>query len=731
MVKKYFFKLIISGITLLSLCLSVNGMHSGDNWSPLPAFYRNNNGLLPLPQLNQQQVMPPVQYNPNLGLNLLAQAALAPQQVVITHQDVQHNGPVEDINEQEQRRKHRNEKKPQEESAEAQPSQTKTHKKPRSLPASEELVVIPADLNEYGTNGYISPISSSPQISTSSSSSSSSSNRHIAPHLNGQNTQAQEPMVLYLDSITDENLRNLRSTHGPITHFVIVNNPRSKKRFTQKLAKLLAKYFPTITHLDLSGVKLSIPGTTSQGIVNYFKHITHLNISGSYIDIKHLIEAAFRKNLRSLNLSMSNINVLCLAQQASFPELRELNLRLAMLTSNTLRALASAHFAPQLERLYLGQLAAIYNQRESFDDLILALSQPGSFPRLRALDLTNWTISEQAVQRLIGADFAPNLEHLNISNILLSQAGLHFLVNRAHSLRQLAFSFSDEQVLQVLNTNSFCSNLEALAIRGNITATGMRSIIQSCTSLRRLRITGTITLEALGALVHSPLALQLETLELNTQPLGVTLAQMLATHYFPRLVELSIPNQDIGDRGVAYLARALFALNLRILNLSNNNLTEVGWFQLAHPETINPGLSQSFSQLQELDLSDNLHPNRPYSTNHALAVSVFQSSPAFRNTLRILDLTNTHIQPNHIAQLAQADLPNLRELSIQNELLDNQMINWLEELGTAPFTQGLTTLALNNQHFIMAVDRDEVLARCFLNLRSVILNHQDRVIRLG
>lgn len=136
---------------------------------------------------------------------------------------------------------------------------------------------------------------------------------------------------------------------------------------------------------------------------------------------------------------------------------------------------------------------------------------------------------------------------------------------------------------------------------------------------------------------------ELEFIDWSHSPLtAADVAELTHSRQLPRLTTLRLPRNNLGDRGVACLARSAWLAGIRSLDLSDNGLSSTGLRQLTTRD--------DWRQLRELRLDNNCFDHE--------AISLLLSAPWLHH-IEILSLCNSGISDEQ-AQAITRLVPRLR-----------------------------------------------------------------------
>jgi Ran GTPase-activating protein (RanGAP) involved in mRNA processing and transport len=329
---------------------------------------------------------------------------------------------------------------------------------------------------------------------------------------------------------------------------------------------------------------------------------------------------------------------------------------------------------------------------------------------VRHLDLTEKLGSKQAkLRRVVGCAHLSDLERLELGNPELSPQALATLLYEGpwKNLRELLVTrveLSDEPQLLA---HENCANLETLELNQNeLQPEVLEALLQSASSskLRALSITNNPALgpraashiadnpeladlrvlelcgcgilgQGLRALAASPNLARLDKLGLRQNRIEPGAIEVLEHAPWANLTELDIAGCLVGDHGAKPLLAFPFASALRTLEASGCGLGPEGLALVAHAE--------DFKNLRVLDVTNNdLGGGLP----EAFAGCVWEA-------LEVLDMRFNGLRDDDVRALLTARfVPTLRDLSLAFNMLGDEAAAML---GAAPL-EPLERLDLNN-----------------------------------
>ena len=402
-------------------------------------------------------------------------------------------------------------------------------------------------------------------------------------------------------------------------------------------------------------------------------------------DLRRLARAGVLRHARQLQLRFNWIGARGAELLARTTELDELEL--LDLSDNTLEdeggvALARATSLPRLTNLSLG------SNRLGVASLT-ALGEAAFTPQLRALTLRNNHLSDAHMRALASAPLVA-LEHLNMSNNLLGDQGVHALFGRHHALHGLrelelyrndigaagarALAWQAGEAITALSLNS--NRLGDEGFRHLMGSANLRHIERLYLSHNELRD------ESLLALTDTPHMTRLRTLDLKHNQLGRVAMELLChTSSLRALEALRLSENKIDAAGLGYLMRWPGLTGLRALDLSSNAFRDDG---VAALESALPD-GESFA-LERLSLGHNTLGDEAFAR--------LLRAPLL-SRVRTLDMQANQLGPRAMQALAGLDadaLPQLRELVLPYNPLGDE---GARALAHAPCLRRLERLDLN------------------------------------
>jgi len=333
------------------------------------------------------------------------------------------------------------------------------------------------------------------------------------------------------------------------------------------------------------------------------------------------------------------------------------------------------------------------------------------FPNLRELDLGNTRLNNHGLRVLANQSFACNLTKLDISKNAVTEAGLEVISNFTN-LKSLTIigvyarcdgkhrSLNDVG-LAVIARAPCAANLTQLNIsQNNITDAGLEASIAAFISLEDFNIEQNYIDDAgLVAIAGAPCAAKLT--QLNISRNSITDAGLEASiAAFINLKGLNIGKYgDIGDVGLAAIAKAPCASNLTYLNLLSNQITEKG---------IVASIG-AFTSLTDLNIGLNEHIG---DAGFAALAQAPCAVKLIRLGIRQIGISGVGVQ-NNIGSFT-----SLRSLDIRgnNDLGDAGFV----ALAQAPCAGDLTELMVNWDMANIAILSN---MQAFTNLTSLNISH--------
>ena len=335
---------------------------------------------------------------------------------------------------------------------------------------------------------------------------------------------------------------------------------------------------------------------------------------------------------------------------------------------------------------------------------------------LKRLDLSNSLLSDEKTLGSLFFARCPLLEDLNLNKTDITTSGIKVLTKQLNwpSLKKLFLSSNKVtfQGIESLVSALESSNLQVLDLshNNNISDQGLQILASGkWPELESLNLRNiSTTAKGTKSLVDTPKWPDLKILDISDNPLQNEGLALLFSGKWPLLENLSLRNIAATPEGIKSLAGILEWSNLKVLDISDNNISNQGLHILASGKWLlleNLNLRNTFitaegmeslvspskcPNLKVLNLSDNS------LQNEGLEVFSFAKWPLLEN----LNLKNTKIKETGIRGITKPKWPNLKTLDVsENFIYDTGLVilssgNWpqLENLSLQKISIGETAI---------------------------------------
>lgn len=346
-----------------------------------------------------------------------------------------------------------------------------------------------------------------------------------------------------------------------------------------------------------------------------------------------------------------------------------------------------------------------------------------SFNQLISLDISYNNINDTSLQELehLKIENLKNLKSLNLSYNKISDLGIKYLVNLPLSQLEKVNLSGNSLTNESLNSIKFSKNLpnlEALIFTSNnIDEENLKKIIKienldsNCCYLSRMK--------------------HLDLSSNNFSEIGIK--YFLMSHNFLELTLLNISNNNISDSGLELLSKCYFK-KLKELDLYNNNISDNG---MKHLEKM------KLNELTYINLSGNLITDngvRYLSKNTQILkleiLSIFNNSLEsnfvdelkkciFINSLKTIDVADNALGYKALVNLFEFPFKSLENLNLSSTSLDERTMVYLTQ---CTYLSNLQSLDLSNNE--IGDEGIKYLKECnFLNLSNFQLSNCDITIQ--
>ncbi len=308
--------------------------------------------------------------------------------------------------------------------------------------------------------------------------------------------------------------------------------------------------------------------------------------------------------------------------------------------------------------------------------------------RIETLDFARCQLNDRALQQLLSSPYLSRLRALHLAGNNINTPGIHALVRSPlyRRLRSLDLSSNialGDTATRLLARTERAELLECLNLADtNLGLNGAFDLFQSTSlpSLSDLDVSRA-HLPSTSPYLHSRSPLEVNLTSLNRlDASGIRqsshLSALLSSPSLCRLRHLGLRGIQAESRTIEWLSRALFASNLRSLDLRNNRLNEAGARLLAE--------SAPFPTLRALSLDAN-------NLRDEGAKAVAQMAG-----LRSLSLAGNGIGGPGLKALAKSDrLGELRALNLAGNFINAESVRALAE---SPYLRLLRQLNLSDSY---------------------------------
>lgn len=516
---------------------------------------------------------------------------------------------------------------------------------------------------------------------------------------------------------TTTTLRNL-------TDLDLSNNPLGYEGL-QTLSKLASE--PSLTRLNYSYTKKGMLGTRGDAAhidaaVNAFlmapflQNLIELDLKGAYLTRNSLGLLAASPNLRNLRrLSIESPSYPTTDRAASrtihsVPNAQGEEEIIGYTLDRTRRTRLPFFEAAGIVSL---NLSSVELSSDSFKNLA------GSpFISLEALWLESNPMSLEDMRVLLRAPFFQSLQFLNMSHCGLRDEHMSAFseVTSPTSLHTLILALNEvgDKGIDILSLSRFFRNLSTIDLRDNPCARGVPCLIQNgnLPYLKTLRASQVELQDVqLRLMVDSPYIRSLRVLELSNNNLTSEGMWYLAnSRYSKNLETLDLFRNQIESDGVIYLSRSSSLINLTNLNIASNGVGVRGIDALSQ-------CNNRLTQLVSLNLMGNNFSEKGVLAyildSHAFSPSHLINTPAFlfQKAFGLLSPESPAIR----ALTQSLNFKGLRILDLGYNNLDIEVLTLLEGSGVFP---SLIQLCLHNNTQISEISA--IISPLVRNLRTRI-----------
>ncbi|EFC44889.1 leucine rich repeat, typical subtype-like protein [Naegleria gruberi] len=199
--------------------------------------------------------------------------------------------------------------------------------------------------------------------------------------------------------------------------------------------------------------------------------------------------------------------------------------------------------------------------------------------KLTSLNLSENNLTKEVIEALCNCDGFPNLKSLNLQNNMIHRTGASFLgtTSKFKQLEELNLNSCsiDDVAMRLISVNQdIAESLRSLSIRNNnVGNIGVKYLCSTMVHLTKLDISKNSAFMGGEAIVNISNKLsQLTDLSINDNPIG-NVAELCKN--LKNLTHLDLSNCKLNDNGLKEFAENSQLVNLRILNLRSNNISNI------------------------------------------------------------------------------------------------------------------------------------------------------------
>ncbi|MGL4758993.1 MAG: hypothetical protein ACRCXZ_06655, partial [Patescibacteria group bacterium] len=371
-----------------------------------------------------------------------------------------------------------------------------------------------------------------------------------------------------------------------------------------------------------------------------------------------------------------------------------------------------------------------FEELKYLEDQKCYLASSNNFLMGFALEIINKSLNNIQINGLENSKLLENCYSLTLESNEIDHCGLNQIINSSHlknlKILKIRGNTMNEKSTQVLSESENLAKLEVLYIYGNdkgrIGDNGLKQLLSvesKLTSLKELYIAGNL-ISSVGAkiLAKSHLVKGLNVLNIGHNKILDGIKSITTSEFLSQLQKLDAGSNGIENEGVIAIIKSPYLINLTFLDISGKSASDLALIELVRSERskklsflnitqnviTKKGLNELFKRKDFEDLT--VLKARSLNLNGHYYVKEFETKILLPN-LRELYLGNNELDDQDISNLFENNVDsNLEILELNNNLVTEK---GLEVLVNSFFLQNLKQLSLDSNN--LTVDSIEKLVK--------------------